>query len=291
MSRSELIMDKPDEVSSAEIFAEYHRRDRSRVLRPLLVIVGLLAVGGILVASFTVANQGQQSAAGSSTGTPGPPLTAENFLSVINEAGKQAKSGHIAMTVTAAGTTVTMDGDFADGDTAADSVMAVKLNLPPDSDISMRLVGGIVYANFGEKTQNKFVSINPADPASTLGPNFSSLLKRANPASQSESLADAISTVEVGGAPELIDGVQATPYNVSVKSSVIAASLGVTGAAAAALPAELTYVYWVGPDNLIRKITIDVAGTVSEITISKWGDAVTVTAPTADEIIVIAGLS
>jgi len=288
-------METPDEVSSAEIFADYHRRDRSRVLKPLLVIVGLLGVGGILIASFSVANQGQQSAAGSaaglSTATPGVPLTADNFLSAISEAGKQAKSGHIAMTVTAAGATITMDGDFADGETAADSVMAAKLNLPPDSDISMRLVGGIVYANFGEKTQNKFVSINPADPASTLGPNFSSLLKRANPASQSESLADAISTIEVGGAPELIDGVQATPYNVSVKSSVIAASLGVTGAAAAALPAELKYVYWVGPDNLIRKITIDVAGSVSEITISKWGDPVTITAPTADEIIVIAGLS
>jgi hypothetical protein len=218
-------------------------------------------------------------------------LTADNFLSVVGAAGKQAKSAHFSMKVTAAGTTITMEGDFANGATAADSVASVTMDLPPDSGITMKQVGGILYANLGAKTQNKFVAINPADPSSTLGPQFSSLLNRANPASQLGAFKDAISTVEVGGSPELIDGVQATRYNVSVKSSAIVALMGVTGAAAAALPAELKYVYWIGPDNLVRKITVDVAGSSSEITMSKWGDPVTITAPTADEIITIAGLS
>jgi hypothetical protein len=218
-------------------------------------------------------------------------LTADNFLSVVGAAGKQAKSGHFSMKVTAAGTTITMEGDFANGATAADSVASVTLDLPPDSGITVKQVGGVLYANFGAKTQNKFVAINPADPSSTLGPQFSSLLNRANPASQLGAFADAINTVEVAGAPELIDGVQATPYNVSVKSSAIVALMGLSGAAAAALPAELKYVYWIGSDNLVRRITIDAAGATTEILMSKWGDPVTITAPTADEIVTIAGLS
>lgn len=275
-------MEIETDESSARIFAEYHRSNRGSALKVVLSAVGILALAGVLIGVGTAFAQSGNSAdtAGSSAGQT---LTVDNFLDVTGAAMTSAKTGHISMSTTAAGETVTVDGDFELGATLADSLLTYTMSLPPDVRLEMRFVGGVFYVNLGEATENKFLSLDPLDESNPLASQLSAIVDQAN-ATQTITQ-DAIRSVEASGPVETLDGVEATPYRVTVNATLIASGPGFTEEQRAALPAEVTYVFFVGPDNLIRKITFELDGVTLETTYTKWGEPVSVTAPTAEEIL------
>jgi hypothetical protein len=204
-------------------------------------------------------------------------------MDVTGAAMAEAKTGHISMSTTAAGQTVTVDGEFDLGATLADSLLSYTMSLPPDVSVDLRFVGGVFYVNLGEATENKFLLMDPADESNPLASQLSAIVDQAN-ATQTITQ-DAITSVEESGPIETLDGVEATPYRVTVNAALIASAPAFTEEQRAALPAELTYVFFVGPDNLIRKITFELDGVTLETSYSKWGEPVSVTAPTAEEIL------
>ena len=272
---------EPDE-SSAKIFAEYHRHNRVGALKVVLSTVGILIAAGVLVGLGTVFAQSQTSA-DTASASSGQALTVENFMDVTGAAMAEAKTGHISMSTTAAGETVTVDGDFELGATLTDSLLSYTMSLPPDVSVEMRFVGGVFYVNLGEATENKFLSLDPLDESNPLASQIAGIVDQAN-ATQSITQ-DAITSIEESGPVETLDGVEATPYRVTVNAALIASAPGFTEEQRAALPAELTYVFFVGPDNLIRKITFELDGVTLETTYTKWGEPVSVTAPTTEEIL------
>ncbi|AWB93429.1 hypothetical protein [Aeromicrobium chenweiae] len=97
-------------------------------------------------------------------------------------------------------------------------------------------------------------------------------------------LADAVTSVEAKGDPETIDGVQAQPYEVTVDTSRVEAFAELPEASRSTIPKTLVYTMFLGPDDLLRRMTYGFGGMTGTIDLSQWGEPVDITPPPADEL-------
>ena len=246
----------------------------------------------VLSAGFTLAACGGDDAGAGGSGDTssvgedaGTELTKENFFTEVTKAQQQAGTSHLEMAFGVGGQEVTASGDVSVGETPTDSAMSLTMDLGGQGGIEMRLVDGVLYLNMGPMSQNKFAKVDLTDPDDPIGQQFGGLLDTVDPSKQLEQLQDSITGFEQEGEAKELDGVDALPYVVTVDSSAIAEQLGAAGAGAQAqVPEELVYTMWVGPDNLPRRISMDVAGTAMTLDYSKWGEDVSIEAPPADEV-------
>lgn len=254
----------------------------------LLAAVSLSAVAVATMAGCSSSGQGAIATASASQQTS--VLTTASFPSVVGDAVGAARSAHVDMTITASGNTITADGDVSYGDATSGTVMAMTMNLPTMSNVDMKFVGGKIYIDLGAQTQNKYVAIDPANGSNAISKSFASIADSADPGKAFTLVKSAISSVTVAGAPVALDGVEATPYTVSLMTSGLLSALGLPTTATSTLPPQIDYTYWIGPDNLIRKETFTLAGTSEELDYSKWGEPVSVQAPDPGQITQMAGL-
>ncbi|MEK8226830.1 hypothetical protein NKG05_13200 [Oerskovia sp. M15] len=171
-----------------------------------------------------------------------------------------------------------MAGDivFTDGS----QNLAMTMTVPGSGEMQIRVVDGIFYLNLGETSQNKFVAIDPADESNPMASAFDGLTEQMDPSASVEALEGAIVSVEKDGDPVDIDGVKAQPYTVVVDTTKLTGSMKEQAdAAGSALPETLTYQYWIDADDLMRKVVMDVQGSVMEMTFSNWGEDLQVVAP------------
>lgn len=214
-------------------------------------------------------------------------LTQENFFQEITAAQLEAGTSHVVMQVGAEGQEFSAEGDIISGETAEDTAMAMTMDLGQSAgQVEMRLVDNVFYMNFGPMTQNKFAEIDLEDENNPLGQQFGSIVDNVDPAQQLEQLEGSVTGFEQNGDAIELDGVQATPYEVTVDSSALTEGMGAAAEdlPEGSLPEEITYSMFVGPDNLIRRMVIDVAGTATQLDFTKWGEDVTIEKPADDEI-------
>ncbi|WP_019135478.1 hypothetical protein [Cellulomonas massiliensis] len=213
-------------------------------------------------------------------------LTPANFADMVD---KQIDAGtyHTTMTIGAEGQTINAEGDARLSDSGAE--MTMTMSVPGmDGGMELRMVGGKLYMNMGELTGDKFYVIDPTDADDPIASSFGSSLDQMSAAESMESIKDAIVSVEKAGDPETIDGVDAQPYEVVVDTTKVTGAAGEqfqqAEEAGATLPDTISYVYFVGPDGLPRKMTMDLEGSTTEMTFSDWGEDVTIEAPAKDQI-------
>jgi LppX_LprAFG lipoprotein len=212
-------------------------------------------------------------------------LTKDNFFTEVSQAQQDAKTSHVEMDFGVSGQEIKASGDVAVAKDVADTKMAMKMSAGAQGDIEMRLVNGVFYMNMGPMTQNKFAKIDLNDTSNPIGKQFSGLLDSVDPSKQIEQLQGSITSFEQKGAAQKIDGVEAKPYVVGVDSQKIVSQLGAAGAGASSqLPKEIVYTMWIGPDNLPRRINLDLSGTKMTMDYSKWGEDVSIEAPAQDQI-------
>lgn len=238
--------------------------------------LGLAACGG-----DDTGSGGDTSSVGEKADTE---LTQENFFTEVTKAQQDAGTSHVEMAFGVGGQDIEASGDVSTGKTAADSAMSMTMTLGAQGEMEMRLIDGVLYMNMGSMSQNKFAKIDLKDESNPLGEQYGSLLDSVDPSKQIEQMQDAVTGFEQKGEAEELDGVEATPYVVTVDSSKLTEQLGATGQDAAQVPETLTYTMYVGPDNLPRRILMDVAGTKMTMDYSKWGEDVTIEAPAKDQI-------
>lgn len=210
-------------------------------------------------------------------------LTSDNFVDTVTKAVLEAGSTHVKMNLGAEGRSVDASGDVRTGDDPADTEMAMTMAVPGMGDMEMRLVEQVFYIKMGAMTQNKFAKLDLTDPDNPMGKTFGEMAGKFDPSKSLQNLNGAITSFKKSGAPEEIDGVQAQPYTVTVDTSKMAEHGGL-GGNAAAMPDELTYKFWVGSDDLPRKLTSHVSGADIDVTFTKWGEDVDVQAPPAGQI-------
>ncbi|TSD63639.1 hypothetical protein [Aeromicrobium piscarium] len=214
-------------------------------------------------------------------------LTQENFAEEISKAQLDAGTAHMTMTMDMMGTPITMEGDTVLADDPADVAMSLSMDMegmgaPEGTSMDMRMVDQVIYMNMGQMTEDKFVKIDLTDESNPLGAEFSDILEQSNPAAQIEAMNDSITSFEEAGDGGEIDGVSTTKYNLTLDAAKVMEAQGQDTVGA---PETFEYVMYVGEDNLPRQMDIEIPGMgTSTIEWSKWGEDVSIDAPSDDEI-------
>jgi len=211
-------------------------------------------------------------------------LTADNFVQRVAAAEKSQKTFRMTISMKVLGQEITMDSamDLRHGAGAIDETVSV----PGQQDFTVRGVDGLYYVNYGPRSKNKWIVVDPKDPNDPLGKQFAAL-KATSPADQVEAMRCALVSVEAEGAPTTLRGEDVQKYVVTMDTSKVGAALTEQfQAGVAQLPKTLTYAYWVGAsDDLPRKVTAEIAGMSMTMTTGHWGEPVTITAPSKGDLL------
>lgn len=210
-------------------------------------------------------------------------ITKANFASVISKAQAEAKSGHMSMKLGLGGQSVPAEADFETGARAESTKMKMTMGLAGQS-IEMRLIDQVLYMKFGEMTQGKFVKIDLTDPDNPLRKQFGSLIDQADPSKSLETYQDSLKSFEKSGEPQKIDGVDAQPYKLVLDAKKYIKEMGAGDTPGAQGLDDITVTLYIASDNLIRRSTTTVSGADVTVDFSKWGEAISVEKPSADQI-------
>lgn len=211
-------------------------------------------------------------------------LTAANFAEVLSDSQAKAKSAHVDMEIGAAGQTIKAQGDVAVGATPVDSAMTMTMDMGSSMSFEMRLVDQVFYMNMGQMSADKFIKVDLKDKSNPLTKQFGQVMDQMDPAKQMADLKKAVTSFEKKGDPQTIDGVKAQPYVVKVDTSKVQSFKDLPDASADMIPESIEYTMFIGSDNLLRRMSFDIAGSESTINYSKWGEPVEIKAPSAGEI-------
>lgn len=225
----------------------------------------------------------EPSAAAAADGSSGAAeLTRDNFVERLAEAQREAGSAHLSMTVDAAGAQAAMEGDVRIDDDLAKSASQLTMDLGATS-VDVRLVDQVMYLKMGEMTGGKYVRMDLSDPNSPLAKQYGSMTDQADPQTQLETFRRALVSFENEGDGGTVDGVATTKLALTVDTRKALADQAAQPGAQ--LPKRLTYVLHVGrEDDLLRRMTVDMAQAPTTIDWSRWGEKVTIEAPPASEI-------
>lgn len=250
--------------------------------------VPVFAVVAVLIGLF-LAGCGSKDSAGDKTDTKPSKsedvaLTSANFSQVLADAQTKAKSSHVEMTIGMGGQSIKAEGDVAVGANPADSAMTMTMDMGSSMKLDMRLVDQVLYMNMGEMTGSKYLKIDLTDESNPLAKQYGEIMNQMDPAKQIDELKAAVTSFEKKGEPQTIDGVKAQPYRLEVDTSKMTALKDLPEAAAGQIPDKIAYTMFIGPDQLLRRMEFDLAGSKSTMDYSKWGEPVDIKAPAASEI-------
>ena len=210
---------------------------------------------------------------------PTSELTKDNFAEQIGAAMVKAGTVHVKMT-SGGSLPLQAEGDQITGATAADSKMALTMSVS-GMKMDMRLIDSKLYINMDQLTQGKFTVIDLTDKSDPMVEQFGSLAEQTDLAKQFEDFGAAVTKFEKVNGGEKIDGVDTTAYDITMNAKKLAEAQGQD---AAGMPETFTYRFFIGEDNLVRRMSIDVMGQKLTMDFSDWGKKVSIEAPKASEI-------
>ena len=192
-------------------------------------------------------------------------LTKDNFSGRVFTALEKAGSAKVHFESGAAGQQVKGDGEIKYGDELA---LRVKMDMPQATGAPQELimVGKTFYIGMGEH----YMSM-PLDAFKSMGvPDVSTNL---DPRIQAKAFDKALTSFKQVGEPEQLDGVSATPYEVTVDPTKAPDVFG------SAVTDPITVVYYIGPDDLLRKMVYQDKNGEFVTTYTDWGAPVNIEAP------------
>lgn len=211
-------------------------------------------------------------------------LTEANFVTAITTSQAKAKSTHVTMKINASGQKINAVGDILVGSQAADTKVAMKMDLGSAGlgSLEMRLVDQAFYINLGPLSENKFARIDLTDTSNPIGAEYGKIIDQLDPSKQIKQFKDAMSSMKKNGDPVQLDGVAAQPYELTLDTTKVPELSKLP--AGVNVPKEIHYTMFIGPDNLPRRIVSTFDGSAVTMDYSKWGEAVDITAPPKNQI-------
>lgn len=228
-------------------------------------------------------NGGDSTEVGEESGTE---LTQDNFFAETTKAQLEAGSSHMTMS-TGGQAEMAAEGDILLSEDPKKTRMSMTMSMDgvsTGSSMEMRLVDGIFYMNLGEMSGGKFTKMDLTDESNPMGGQFNQMIENMDPARQLEAVEKAVTGFEQKGEPQEMDGVEATPYVITVDTEKVMEQFDGADTGGTQMPDEIVYTMYVGPDNLPRRISTELMGQKVDIDYSKWGEDVSVEAPSDDEI-------
>jgi hypothetical protein len=210
-------------------------------------------------------------------------LTKDTLVPVTTAAAVRAGSVHLVMSMSGkAGLRST--GDIAYAGPRSSMAMAMTTPEMRGRRITLRYVDQLIYMQIqGLTPPGKFVAINPADKTSTLARSFAATPQQMDPMASVKSMQPAVRKVERVGKGTMA-GTPVDHYKITVDTAKILAKLG-PAAQHVSLPNALSYDMWLDSSHLIRRMTVDMAGISVEMSLSRWGKAVSVRRPSPGQIL------
>lgn len=236
----------------------------------------VVAVGVLLVAGCG----GSQSSSESST-----EFTEGNITQRVTAAMVAQGSMHVEMTVTAGPDVFVASGDQELDKDYDDTAMSIVFSNTGEDDTSFRLVDGIIFANLGETSGDKFVRIDPNDTSSQMGRAFAPLIDDLDIAKSVGQFGDAITDVEQVGDKKTIDGVETTPYHVTIDVGRAIASGALDKDSNLNPAASVEYTFYIDADDLLRRMEFSIDEARGRVDVTDYGKPVEIVAPAAAEVV------
>lgn len=226
---------------------------------------------------------------GSGAGDPatlqGSDLTRANFATTVADAQAGARTVHVQAQFDARGQQFSMVGDVAGtgGDVALD--LTVSGAMPGEA--RFLLVDRVIYLKVpGLSPGDKFLRFDLARSNHPAARMFDQLLTRLNqldPSRTAESF-KAITRLERTGTAE-VGGVQTTRYAVTVDTRKALRVMGMADMVPprARIPETIDQVVWLDGEHRLRRLRMNLRGMTMDMTFSRWGEPVEITAPPAGQ--------
>jgi hypothetical protein len=252
------------------------------------------AEGSAPVASETAspAEPSEPSASASSEDTPAEaedPVaddgghTMETLLPAMKAAVADNRSSHMTMDLLGP-QSMSMEGDLRyDGDSPV-LRMTLESAAFAGAVAEIRVIGGVMYMSIPPMTpEGKFLRIDPDDPDNPFGPAMSGLTEQVDPLTTFDGFEAGLKNLEYVG-EESVSGEAMDHYVLTVDTAKASKAQGQT--AMPGMPPTLDYDLWLDDEDLMRKVGFEIPGGASmDMTMSDWGEPVTVEAPAAKDIV------
>jgi hypothetical protein len=230
----------------------------------------------------------------SETAASAPTTTAEidgaELIAAVSSAQRKSGTYQMEMTFETEGVEFDATGAARYPDSGQVPDLSMIMNLPPEQggEIEMVVIDESAYLRLppdaGLPTPWLKIHSDGSDPISAqMAPLIDQMTSNADFEQYSETFGSAASIDRLGS--DVIDGVDVTEYVVTVDVSKMPAdALGVV--APEDLPVdEVTYSLWIDGDDLVRRLTSDLAGYgTTDITIFGYGEPVEIEAPPPDQV-------
>lgn len=222
---------------------------------------------------------------GGSGGGPSDDLSPAAFIGSISDAQSKVTSAHMTVASSFQGQKVTGQGDFSgpeDADSIDDVAMSITMKAPDGKRLEMRMVDAVMYMNLGAETDDKFVKVDLRDTSNPIGKAFSQLSDQLDPAKQMKAYEKAVVSYSKKGDAITLDGVKAQPYEIVVDTTKLPKP-DIEGPQPK-MPKRLRTTIYVGPDQLPRRMTMDMGGVSTQVDYTDWGQDVSIEKPEPSQI-------
>lgn len=256
--------------------------------RHAIATVGVAAAAlGSLTACGSSQGDASSSASASSAGagtsaSAGGHLDKAGLVDAITVGSLKAGSAHVQMKLSGPAT-LSADGDLSFQGSDPSMQLTMSMAQLGAGRMQLRLVHGVIYLMIPRATPaGKFLKIDPADPKNPMGKSLGHLSQQMDPMSSFRAMRAGVQSVRYVG-HGTVQGTATDHYVVKVKSAPLLRSM--RQKAVPGVPATLTYDMWMDNRDLLRRMRFAVAGEKTEMTMSKWGEPVTVQAPPASKVV------
>lgn len=201
----------------------------------------------------------------------------------ISAAQAKAKTAHVVMTLGAAAQQIKATAQLKIGKQAEKSALAADVAMAGNKDysLSMIMLERALFVNLGQITGNKYGEINLDDKKDEqVAIQFTPLAQQLDPNQQLTRLSGALKSAKEKGEPQEIDGVQTQPYEVVLDAKKIPGNENQPKDA----PKTVTYTLYVGPDQLLRRVTTGSKDSAVQADYTKWGEPVKIKAPKSSQV-------
>ena len=199
------------------------------------------------------------------------------FIAALKSGSAQMTSAHVEMVLEGQGETITMSGDTKID--PKNPAMRMSMDMGGSMKLDMIVLDKILYLQgipgIGDGKWAKMAL------SGDMAKEFEKSLEQADPSKMAETYEQAITDVKYVG-PETVDGESLQRYEVTMDTKALGDTLPDD---AAQLPDTLTYDMWLDDEDRIRKVEYSVSGIKGDMTMSKYGEPVDITAPAAADVV------
>lgn len=271
----------------------------SGVAGSVLLLTLAACGGGTETAEETPATDSASSATTDTEETPAEDPAAEGgydeteLLDAMKAAIAENESAHVTMEINGGGgQSMTGEGDVSYAGDQTAMQMTMQIPQMGSGKMEMRMVDGVMYMAIPQMTpKGKFIRIDTNDPNSPFGDLGG--VTQGDPLATFDAFDAGLEKVEYVG-PEDVDGEQMDHYVLTVDAKKAAKAQGQKWQQG--MPDTINYDMWIDESDLMRRIEFDLGAMMGQpgaggmvMTMSDWGEPVTVKAPPASAIMKMPG--